>query len=266
MSAAGLGPLVAVDVGNSRVKLGLFASASGDPLPEPLSTLDLAPDDEAFAQITAWLAPHTIESVSWWVGSVQRAVGGRLIGWLREHGAQRLTMLASFDLPLAVRLARPDKVGIDRLLSAVAANHLRGTEDAAIVVDLGTAITVDLVSTDGEFCGGAIMPGIATSARAMHEFTDLLPLVEMWKLSEPPSPLGTATDEAMRAGLFWGAVGGARELIARQTAELKSSPRIFLTGGAAPTVARLLSETAVYVPHLTLAGIAISAAHISAQS
>jgi type III pantothenate kinase len=266
MSAARLGPFVAVDVGNTRVKLGLFASAAGDPLPAPCKKLDLFPKDDAFEQITEWLAPHTIRDVSWWVGSVERAVAGRLIGWLRERGANRLTMIASGDLPLVVSVPRPDRVGIDRLLSALAANQLRAPGEPAIVVNLGTAITVDTVSAAGAFCGGAIMPGITTSARAMHEFTDLLPLVEMWNLSEPPAPVGTATDEAMRAGLFWGAVGGARELIARQAAELTAAPRVFLTGGAAPTVARLLSDNAEHVPHLTLAGIALAADHVHANS
>ncbi|HEY2840213.1 MAG TPA: type III pantothenate kinase [Pirellulales bacterium] len=265
MSATGLGPFVAVDVGNTRVKLGLFASAAGEPLPAPTKKLDLFPKDDAFEQIGDWLAPLAIRDVSWWIGSVERAVAGRLINWLRERGANRLTMLASGDLPLVVSLPRPDRVGIDRLLSALAANQLRSPEQPAIVVNLGTAITVDLVSAAGAFCGGAIMPGITTSARAMHEFTDLLPLVEMWNLSEPPLPVGTATDEAMRAGLFWGAVGGTRELIARQSAELTIPPRIFLTGGAAPTVARLLTDAAEHVPHLTLAGVALAAAHISAN-
>jgi len=266
MSAQRRGPFVAVDVGNTRVKLGLFESAVGDPLPAPSKKLDLFPKDDAFEQINAWLAPHTIGDVSWWVGTVERAVAGRLIGWLRERGANRLTMIASGDLPLVVSLPRPDRVGIDRLLSALAANQLREAGHPAIVVNLGTAIVVDLISAEGAFCGGAIMPGITTSARAMHEFTDLLPLVEMWNLSEPPPPVGAATDEAMRAGLFWGAVGGARELIARQAAELDTPPRIFLTGGAAPTVARLLSDSAEHVPHLTLAGIALAAAHVSANS
>ena len=87
-------------------------------------------------------------------------------------------MLAAGDLPLEVRLERPDMVGIDRLVDAVAVNRLRDAGRPAVIVDVGTAITVDLVSADGAFLGGAILPGIQMSARAMHEFTDLLPLVD----------------------------------------------------------------------------------------
>ncbi|HEY1599775.1 MAG TPA: type III pantothenate kinase [Pirellulales bacterium] len=260
MSAASNAPLVAVDVGNSRVKLGLFTTIDGQPLPTPTSTLDIGPAPEELDRIRGWLATLAVTEPSWWIGSVQREVAGRLVGWLRNEGAARITMIASGDLPLTVALARPDKVGIDRLLDAVATNRLRRPGEPAIVADLGTAITIDLISPDGAFLGGAIMPGIATSARAMHEFTDLLPLVEMWKLGEPPSPLGTATAEAMKAGLYWGAVGGVRELVDRLAEGLPTRPRLFLSGGAAPSVARLLSEDALYVPHLTLAGIALTAA------
>ena len=97
-------------------------------------------------------------------------------------------------------------VGIDRLVDAVAVNRLREPGRAAVIVDVGTAITVDLVAADGAFLGGSILPGLAMSARAMHEFTDLLPLVDVSELSEPPPALGTATEEAMRSGLFWGTV------------------------------------------------------------
>jgi type III pantothenate kinase len=260
MSASSIVPLVAVDVGNSRVKLGLFTSVEERPLPLPVSTLDISPQPDQLERIQEWLAPVSVAQPAWWIGSVQRDVAGRLVAWLRNEGVQRITMLSSGDLPLTVSLERPDKVGIDRLLDAVATNRLRAAGQPAIVVDLGTAITVDLISAEGAFLGGAIMPGIATSARAMHEFTDLLPLVEMPKLGEPPPPLGTGTSEAMQAGLFWGALGGVRELVERLSAGLSPRPQLFLSGGAAPSVARLLSDNAQYVPHLTLAGIALTAA------
>ncbi len=150
-------------------------------------------------------------------------------------------------------------VGVDRLLDAVAANRLRQPHRPAVVIDVGTAITVDLVAADGAFCGGAILPGIGISARALHTFTDLLPLVEMPELSVPPPALGTATMPAIRSGLFWGALGAIRELVAQLTRGLGGDPQIFLTGGGSAAVAQLLGDAAQYIPHLTLAGIAISA-------
>jgi type III pantothenate kinase len=95
------------------------------------------------------------------------------------------------------------------------------------------------------------------SARAMHELTDLLPLLEVAELVAPPSAVGTDTAAAMRSGLLWGAVGAIRELIGRMAAD--AQPQVLLTGGASPAVAALLGSSARYVPHLTLAGIALAA-------
>ncbi|MHC4399958.1 MAG: type III pantothenate kinase [Planctomycetota bacterium] len=204
-------PLVAADVGNHRIKLGLFEPAEGGPLPEPASSFGLFNQEPDLDRIGAWLSDAVPSGVPWWIGSVNRPIATRLIDWLHSARPEDpITLLAAGDLPLDVALERPDMVGIDRLLDAVAANHLRRPDRAAVVVDVGSAITVDLVSPQGAFLGGVIMPGIAMSARAMHAFTDLLPKIEMAELATPPPALGTSTVPAMRSGLFWGAVGGIR--------------------------------------------------------
>ena len=254
-------PLIAVDVGNNRLKFGRFTAASAEQLPEPEATLHVAGEQPEFDRLDSWLSELPAGKASWWIGTVNRPTSTRLIDWLRgERPEDDITMLASGDLPLRVSLERADMVGIDRLLDAVAANRLRSTGRAAVVVDVGSAITVDLVSPDGVFSGGAILPGIAMSARAMHTFTDLLPLVDLSELAEPPPPLGTSTEPAMRSGLFWGAVGAIRELIGQLAKDSPDKPEIFLTGGAGPAVAKLLGPDAQHVPHLTLAGIALTAA------
>ena len=172
-------------------------------------------------------------------------------------------LLTSGDLPLVVKLPRPDMVGVDRLLDGLAANRLRRPGRPAVVVDVGSAITVDLLDAQGAFLGGAILPGIAMSARALHEFTDLLPRIDAAELAEPPLALGTATIAAMRSGLFWGAVGAVRQLVEQLTGghhlPMVGDAEIFLTGGAGPVVAQLMGTAAQYVPHLTLAGIALAA-------
>lgn len=254
--------IAAVDVGNSRIKVGLFAPAdvAGTPagqLPQPSRTFSFLPDADGLTSFSAWLAPLEARQVAWWLGSVERTYATRLLDWLRAAGAHELVLLSSGDLPLVVSLARPDMVGIDRLLDAVAINRLRPAGRPAVIVDLGTAITVDLVSGDGAFLGGAIMPGIGMSARALHEFTDLLPLLDMVALSDPPAALGTGTESAMRSGIFWGAVGGIRRLIEELSATCGGSPQVYLTGGAAPSVAPLIAPGTAYYPHLTLAGIAL---------
>ncbi len=242
-------PFVAVDIGNTRLKFGLFDSIPpGVAIPEPTSICSLSPGE--LKELPNWLAPRELTSLSWWIGSVQRDSTADLLEYLRGRGDMPITLLTSGDLPLAPNVPRPDMVGIDRLLAAVAANQIRDPQRGAVIVDLGTAITVDLVSADGAFEGGAILPGIEMSARALHEFTDLLPLLEMSHLTDVPSPLGKITTEAMKSGLFWGAVGGARELIMRLCENMPSEPQVLLTGGAAPAVAQLLAPDACYVPDL----------------
>jgi len=259
-------PLVAVDVGNNRTKYGWFEGPAAGRLPEPIERLEVAGDWPDFGALHRWLGPLVLGPVGWWIGSVNRPSCTRLVDWLREHRPEdRVTLLAARDVPLEVDVDRPDMVGIDRLLDAVAADRLRHPGRAAVVVDVGSAITVDLVSPQGAFLGGAILPGIAMSARALHQFTDLLPLLDMSELAEPPPALGQSTVAAMRSGLFWGAVGAIDQLSRRLTAGHPGPPQIFLTGGAGPAVAALLGPEALHVPHLTLAGIALTAEAVAGR-
>ncbi len=261
MSISQQTPLLAVDIGNSRMKLGLFETFDSpvDQLPRPVRTCELSTLDEPFDELISWLQPHALGTMSWRLGTVNLLGSTRLIAWLRERDAAGgLMMLARDDLPLEVDLARPDMVGVDRLLAAVAVNHLRSSDTPAVIVDLGTAITVDLLSGAGVFRGGAIGPGIGMAARALHEFTDLLPKLDMTSLAAAPSALGTSTVDAMQAGLYWGAVGGVKELIAQLAGEIGQTPEVFVTGGAAQAIAPLIDPAAHYVPDLVLAGIALA--------
>ena len=106
MSKSNSLPLVAVDVGNSRVKLGLFTSVDASPLPVPASTLDISPQPEELDRIRTGSIRSRSTTHAWWIGSVQREVAGRLVAWLREEVATRITMLSADDLPLDVSLAR----------------------------------------------------------------------------------------------------------------------------------------------------------------
>lgn len=265
MSPTDPAPLIAIDVGNTRIKCGRFergAEVAGGELPLPAATANLddllAPGED----LAVWLDREGLDGATadWWIGSVHRAATSRLVGYLRDQlAATQITLLSCHDLPLEVRLPRPDMVGIDRLLGCLAATRLAADGRAAIVVDLGTVVTIDAVSADGEFLGGAFMPGIGMSARAFCEFTDLLPLVDITELSSEPPALGTSTQGAIRSGMFWGVVGGVRELIGRFSTEFDAPPLVLLTGGTAPSVARLLDPAAQFAPHLVLSGIALAA-------
>lgn len=269
MPTANTFPLMAVDIGNARIKVGFIeppdSAATARELPRPRCILPLSGRGPELDKLTRWIDEQELSAAGsgplrWWIGSVNRKAGTRLIDWLCENRPDdTIALISVADLPLEVGLERADMVGIDRLIDAVAANRLREPGRPAVVVDVGTAITVDLISDQGVFMGGAIMPGIAMAAKALDEFTDLLPLIDMSDLSSPPPVLGTSTVQAMQSGLFWGAVGAIRQLVERMSEDSKESPRVILTGGAGPAVAELLGRSALHVPQLTLAGIAIAA-------
>jgi type III pantothenate kinase len=257
-------PLIAIDIGNSRVKLGLFDEApKAGQLPLPARVLDLPTIDWDDAQLAAWLPAAPIWP-EWRVASVNRPAAALLIEWIEREcrtpagtpPAARL--LTAADLPIVVGLEHPERVGLDRLAAAVAVNRLRSPDRAAIIVDTGSAVTVDLVSADGVFRGGAILPGIDMSAQALHEFTDLLPLVSLNELSGPPPALGVSTVTAIRGGLYWGLIGAVRELCVRLSADQPQPPELFLTGGAAAHLVRPLELTCRFEPHLVLSGIALA--------
>ena len=258
-------PLIAVDVGNSRIKLGLFRQSVAVGLPEPQATLHLTGRLPEFDQLDAWLAsppPGEGEvALRWHIGSVNRPAASRLIDWLRDHRPDdEIMLLTSGDLPLVVKLPRPDMVGVDRLAGrsgrqSPADARPPGGRRRCRLGDHGRS-----GRCRRRLSGGAILPGIAMSARALHEFTDLLPQIDMAELAEPPPALGTATVAAMRSGLFWGAVGAVRQLVEQLTGN--HDAEVFLTGGAGPVVAQLMGKSARYVPHLTLAGIALAAERV----
>jgi type III pantothenate kinase len=264
--------LIVVDIGNSRMKLGRFAGAdaTGAALPEPVETFDLpivhATGEFDVDRLAEWCSEQVSEQAEWLIASVHRRAAEQLAAAAGELSKKlsrswQLRQLTFRDLPLVIRVDEPARVGIDRLLAAVAANRLRRPDRAAIVVDAGTAITVDLVDEHGAFCGGAILPGIAMSARAMEEQTDALPRVDLDHLTSPPPALGKSTVPAIESGLYWGAAGAIRELVRRLAAPLDAPPDVLLTGGASVDVAEVLGEgeswSVRHVPHLVLAGIAL---------
>jgi type III pantothenate kinase len=252
--------LMAVDIGNSYAKLGLFPAAAvgaKNSLALPTATFDFAtvdgPGDELLEQLPQ-------ETLRWRVCSVNRAGQQRLTAWVRQHRpADDLQLLTHSDLPIEVQVDEPNKVGLDRLAAAVAANILRPQNTPAIVVGAGTAVTVNLIGATGAFLGGTILPGFRISAEALFGGADQLPLARLQPNDEPPEVVGKNTDAAIRSGLFWGAVGSVREIITRMRANLPREPVLFFTGGDLRRLSPLVSDDAQYLPHLVLSGIAAAA-------
>lgn len=247
---------LAVDIGNNQIKLGDFRSASSNVLPRPDRVWSVVASETTFDRLNQWLPS---DGVSWCVATVHRGAEQRLAAWVqRSRPSDTYRLLVNTDLPINVRVESPEQVGADRLLAAVAVNRIREPGRAAIVVDAGSAITVDLVSEDGTFEGGVILPGFQMTARALAEGTDLLPLVEDALVVDAPPVVGRSTVGAIRSGLFWGGVGAARELIERLARETSCKPQLFIAGGDAGRLAPFLDDDVQVIGDLVLSGIAIA--------
>ncbi len=241
-------PDVVVDVGNSRVKWGRCAGGA------VTQTVSLPPDDPPAweRQAAAWAPTRT-----WVVTSVNPGHCNRLVEWIgRQGGTVRILALAR-ELPLRVLLEKPDHVGIDRLLDAVAANALRPPGRPAAVVDAGSAITVDWIDATGAFVGGAILPGLRLMALALHEHTAFLPLIPLPK-GAPPVP-GTSTPAAMELGVFWSAVGGIFAVLDAYRRHFDAEPVVYLTGGDSAALAAALGPAVTLWPEMTLEGVRLAA-------
>ncbi len=241
-------PNVVVDVGNSRIKWGLCGP---DAVRE---TCSLAPDDPAAwkQQMQLW----TIARGLWVVSGVHPERRDRLVVWLRECGQRVQVLDDPNDLPLRVLVARPDHVGVDRLLDAVAANRRRTAEMPAVVIDAGSAITVDLIDRSGAFVGGAILPGMRLMAKALHDYTALLPLLA--PPEKAPAVPGISTPAAMELGIFWAAAGGITAVMREYRSFCRSEIEVFLTGGDGPRLESVISGAHPW-PEMTLEGIRLSA-------
>ena len=264
--------LVAVDVGNSRLKAGIFTVVNttaeqrssnnhGCKIPELIHThQEPLQRTNDFSVLASWFQSTGITSAPWYLSSVNPTLTEPLENWIRQQETNApYHLLTNVDLPLQTDLPNPDEAGIDRLVNAVAANALRPPNRPAIIIDAGTAITIDVLSEKGVFLGGAILPGFRIAADALHSFTERLPLVMITENRKPPA-IGTSTESAITSGLFWGLIGSMEAIMERQCRQQKlESPLIIVTGGDASMILGHLKHTVTNTPDLTLLGIAISA-------
>ncbi len=160
-----------------------------------------------------------------------------------------------FDCGLGNAYEDPHAVGADRLVNGVAARAIAGGR-AVVVADFGTATTVDAVSADGTYLGGAIAPGVGISSDALFSAAAKLPRVE---LLAPPRALATNTTHSVQAGLAFGYAGLTKELVARIAAEViereGNAPLVLATGGLAELIAPLVPQIERVEPDLTLQGL-----------
>ena len=258
--------LLALDVGNSNITIGLFRagallgtrravtvpSATPDEVEILLSGL-LGLDGLALADLDSIVLASVVPSVTAAVEAIA------------DRHDRSILVAAAGTLPLAVRVDRPGEVGADRLVNALAASRLHGTP--AVVVDFGTATTLDCVAADGAYVGGAIAPGLELGLEALAARTAKLPRVE---LRAPDRALARDTVGAIQSGAILGYQALAAGLLERVRVELAEANgvapaevRAIATGGLSRLPwARGIRGIDTIDPELTLKGLAILHAEV----
>ena len=245
------GGLLVVDVGNTTVQIGSVAGGKA---------IDTAVVDTATLEgLDAMIAPIwdglDAEQPRAAVAScVVPEVLGRVIAIVADVTGQELLVVGKdCALPMPAAVNEPERVGVDRICAAAAA--YAELKQACVVTGFGTAIKIDLVSDDGMFMGGCILPGLHLSALALKEHTAALPLVEA---ADATHPWGRDTREAISNGLLYGAIGAMREIVERYATETGKWLPLVITGGGCELIAKHADFVDHVVPDLTLRGIALA--------
>ena len=241
--------ILAVDIGNTNINVGSF---QGKKLLSHycVDKISLINQKAAFP-----LSPSLLnQTQNILVASVNPKVEAVFYKYLsKKHKRKVIKIGKEIKLKMPILVDNPQKVGIDRLLNALAA--YRRTKKATIVIDFGTAITIDIVSGKGEFLGGLILPGIRASAYALNKQTALLPEVDIKK---PKNVIGENVDDAIKAGIYFGTTGSIIHIIRKVRKVYKDLQYIIATGGDANTFKKDISKIDKVIPCLTLEGIRIA--------
>lgn len=241
--------LLAITVGNTRTRFGLF---HGKDLHDPRSMENADPEGIARGVEAALEGTHDAVVA---ISSVNRRVSEALAGLLRERLGEHVYQFGvDLVIPIENALEDDSTVGQDRLLCALGASVR--AEQACVIIDAGTAITVDFVDGEGVFQGGVIAPGLRMMLRALHEQTSALPVVEFRPPEVGRGPFGKFTAEAMVLGVMNAARGLVRETIERFAEAYQAYPQIVATGGDAPALFAESDLVESVVPDLQLIGIA----------
>jgi len=240
--------ILLLDIGNTHTHLGL---AQGRRLLRSLDVPTAGWFDGSAARATARFAAGPPLEGAAFCSVVPRATPRVRRAVLAAWRIEPLELTHRTVRGLGLDYPRPASIGPDRLANAVAARHRFGAP--VIVLDFGTAVTLDVVNASGDYIGGIIGPGLAALTDYLHEKTALLPRI---RIREVRRAIGRSTAEAMRIGAMCGYRGLIRELLAgvRRELDCRRLP-VVATGGYARLMARGLPEITAVAPGLTLEGV-----------
>ena len=250
--------LVTIDIGNTNISVGLFLNGAE----QFIKTAGGAEKEIVASNIKeAWekipvskrskegkrdgvAIASSVKPV--WTEMVRRIVNEQL-------GTKLLIIGEDIPYPIDLATEKSNKVGTDRIVAAAAAYSVVG--DAVVVLQVGTAVTIDLVDENGVFRGGVICPGFEASSQALKDSTAQLPKIEIHK---PAEVYGRNTTEAINSGLYYSAIATLQEMIRRYAEILGRWPQTVLTGSGAALIKDDCEFIDSYVPNLVVKGIALS--------
>jgi type III pantothenate kinase len=247
--------LLVVDVGNTQTHFGVFSDGGGPSEHWRFATVRDSTRDELGAVLSNLLALRGLR-----FEDIDAAIVSSTVPQLSEEWRtmaklylqqEMLVVGPSIRTGMPIRMDNPHEVGADRLVNAVAAyDRVHG---ACVVVDFGTAITYDVVSSAGEYLGGIITPGAEISIDALYERAAKLPKVE---LAMPRSLIGKSTVDAIRSGIVYGFASQVDGIVMRLRDELGPTTTVIATGGLAEVLVPFVRETIDEVDDLlTLTGL-----------
>lgn len=222
--------LLAIDAGNTNTVFALFDGSTQLGLWRAVTNTQRTADEYAVFVKTLMIQngvdPKDVSDSI--IGSVVPDVNFNLLKLCREHFHCEPLMVGApgVETGITIKIDRPEELGADRLINAVAGVSLY--KAPLLIIDFGTATTFDVVDAEGNYCGGVIAPGVNLSIRALHMAAAKLPSVAV---ARPPKVIATNTVTAIQSGVFWGYVGMIEGLITRIKAEFAMPMTVVATGG-----------------------------------
>ncbi|AQQ72507.1 Type III pantothenate kinase [Limihaloglobus sulfuriphilus] len=252
--------ILAIDIGNTNIKFGLFLEGEA----QPVKSVGVNDDENIRSTLhSLWeqvpAAPRSKEKLRdavIVVCSVNPPATERFRTAVSEEIKEKILEIGlDKDVPLPIKLGveYPADVGVDRVLAAAAAYLV--VEQPVIVADFGTAITIDAVDDDGTFMGGIIAPGIAVSAKSLAENTAKLPEIVV---NKPVMTLGGNTRDAINNGIYFAAVGLLETTCRKFAEEMEVWPQTIVTGDGAETIKEDCKFVDNWVPSLVIKGIVLA--------
>jgi type III pantothenate kinase len=245
--------LLAIDIGNSNVKFAVFTEGVQTALWRCATQTKRTSDEYAvFVASCARGSGLDLQSIT---GAIISSVVPEVTPLVEAACRQLFSFTPAIigktlTLPVKCLVDNPTATGSDRLVAIMAVRELYPLP--ALIVDFGTATTFTLINADGDYCGGAIAPGVGLSLRALTEAAAQLPKID---LASPPDVAAKNTIHAMQSGSYYGSIAMVEGMISRLSASFGEFSTIVASGGICPIFQDRIEGITTYDPNLNLTGL-----------